>query len=74
MPYDAPAKPLTAFTTYEELTSEQRVRFGDYVKLKDEARARAERNQAGQERTRALLDAAGGDTAKALMMALRGAV
>jgi hypothetical protein len=63
---------LTAWTTYDELTQDQRERFGAYVLAKDEARRRSEANQAGEERAAAALQAAGGDKLKALGALLGG--
>lgn len=76
MAFDATstAKPVTAWTTYEELTADQRERFGSYVKAKDEARRAAAANQARNEAAGRALKATGGDKLAALGLMLRGQV
>lgn len=68
------APPVDAWTTYADLTPDQRERFGLYVQAKDEARSRMEANRAANARADAALKAAGGDPQKALAIRLAGGV
>jgi hypothetical protein len=65
---------LTPWTTYDQLTPDQRERFGDYVKAKDEVRAQAAWNAARRRETERALDATGGDKLAALRLMLGGRV
>lgn len=58
--------PVTAWTTYDELTADQRSRYGAAVKARDDFRARAAANQAANARAADALKAAGGDKLAAL--------
>jgi hypothetical protein len=71
MPRDLNPQPrVTAWTTYEELTPDQRERFGGYVLAMDEARRRGEASLRAGERAAAALKATGGDKLAALSMLL----
>lgn len=70
MPFDSTSPRPTAWTTYDELTPDQRERYGDYVRSRDEVRLRCEANREGRERAEDALRDAGGDKLKALALAL----
>jgi hypothetical protein len=76
MAFDATptTKPVTTWTTYEELTADQRARFGGYVKACQEVRDRAVHNGIQNARADAALKATGGDKVAALGLMLRGQV
>lgn len=61
---------LTAWTTYDELTEDQRRRFGAYVAARDAARNTAAAAHEQGERARRNLTLSGGDTLAALALSL----
>lgn len=63
---------LTAWTTYEELTEDQRSRFGEYVRARDEVRARVAYNMELDRRAAEALKTTGGNKQSALAMILAG--
>lgn len=66
----APRQPLTAWTRYDELTPDQRERFGDYVKAKEKALAELAAQRRGTEAAKAAMIATGGNKAAALALLL----
>jgi hypothetical protein len=70
----AAAKPVTAWTTYADLTPDQRERFGAYVIAKEQVRAAAAANAKHNARADAALKATGGDKLAALSLMLNGGV
>jgi hypothetical protein len=61
---------LTAWTTYEELTEDQRRRFGPMVQSRDAFRARCAYAHKQDEQAKADLIACKGDTQAALALSL----
>jgi hypothetical protein len=74
MAYDAQHKPVTAWTTYAELTPDQRARYGAYVLAKEQFTQRAAYNQEQRRRAGEALKATGGDKLAALGLMLNGGV
>ncbi len=73
LPKDSEEAP-NAWTTYDELTPDQRARYGEYVRAKDEARAAGIARQRAGDRAAEALGATGGDKGKALLMLIGGKV
>jgi hypothetical protein len=73
-PASPDCQPVTAWTTYSELSADQRRRFGGYVLAKDEARQAYEHRRETEARADAALKATGGDKQAALALMLAGRV
>jgi hypothetical protein len=65
---------VTAWTTHDQLSDDQKARFGGYVLAKDEARKNAAYRQARLAEADRALAVAAGDTLKALASLLNGGV
>lgn len=63
---------LSAWTKHDELTADQRERFGDYVKAKEDALQRLAAQRRASEEAAAAMRATGGNKAAALALLLGG--
>ena len=72
MPFDTTPSALTPWTTYADLTDDQRARFGGYVAAKDQARQAAAYSADLDARVDKALGKACGDTLAALGLLLAG--